>query len=147
MESSPAPATAPASAQATAVQSGGAGSAPNGVLPPSAAAPPVGDNMHPVGLHAVGMQGMRMIMGNMHIARAMLDPQSEESKAADKMYQAGRKYFIPDMTAQQGPMPQMGAGQGGMPGQPPPMRGAQAGNQVPMTGQNNLPTGPVPMRQ
>jgi hypothetical protein len=91
------------------------------------------------------MQGMRMIMGQMHIARAMLDPASEESKAADKMYMAGRKHFIPD--TQSSPMPQMGMGQGGMPGQPPPMRGPQPGNQVPITGQNNLPTGPVPMRQ
>lgn len=103
--------------------------------------------MHPAGLHAVGMQGMRMIMGNMHIARAMLDPASEESRAADKMYQAGRKYFIPDMT-QQSPMPQMAQGAGGMPGQPPPMRGPSAGSgQMPMTPPANLPTGPVPMRQ
>jgi len=99
-------------------------------------------------LHAVGMEGMRRLMGAMHMFRAMLDPQTEESKAADKMYMAGRKHFIPDpQSAQSGQMPPMGLGAGAGAGQPAPMRGPAAGNQVPMNAPNSMPTGPVPMRQ
>lgn len=143
---SPASATAP---PAQGLQSGGAGGTPQGgVLPPSASAPPTGGNIHPAGMHAVGLEMMRKVMAGMHIARSMLDPSSEEGKAADSMFQKGRRHFMADMqAAQSGQMPQMNPGsigQGG--GQPPPMRGPQAGNMLPAVGQNNLPTGPAPMR-
>ncbi len=148
-DASPAPAAvpgAPPTGGDPVQSSGGAGGAPGGVLPPSASAPPAGQNVHPAGLHAVGMEGMRKLMGAMHMFKAMLDPSSEESKAADKMFMAGRKHFVPDQgSAQSGQMPPMNTGMG-QPGQPPGMRGPQGGNQVPMIGQQNLPTGPVPMR-
>ena len=104
--------------------------------------------MHPAGLHTVGMEGMRKIMGAMHMFRSMLDPSSEEAKAADKMFAAGRKHFIPDMqSAQSGQMPPMnmgapGAGGGG----PPQMKGPQGGSMLPAVNPQNMPTGPAPMR-
>ena len=88
-------------------------------------------------------------MGRMHQARALLDPSTEEAKAADKMFMAGRRHFIPDTQTQQGQMPSMATGAGGLPpgGMPPggmpPMGG---GNQLPIAGRANLPTGPVPTR-
>jgi hypothetical protein len=94
------------------------------------------------------MEGMKKLMGAMHMFRAMLDPQSEESRAADKMFNAGRKHFIPDMqSAQSGQMPPMGLGTAGAgAGQPGPMRGPQGGAQMTANAPNNMPTGPVPMR-
>ena len=104
--------------------------------------------MHPAGMHALGLEMMRKVMAGMHIARSMLDPSSEEGKAADSMFQKGRRHFMADMqAAQSGQMPSMSpaAMQGG--GGPPPMRGPQAGGMLPAVNPNNMPTGPAPMRQ
>jgi len=140
-----APAIAP---PAQGLQSGMAGGTPQGgVLPPSASAPPTGAGLHPAGLHTVGMEGMRKLMGQMHLFRSMLDPASEEAKAADKMFNAGRKHFIPDMQSGQMPPMNMGAPGAGGAGQPPQMRGPQGGAMLPAVNPNPMPTGPAPMRQ
>ena len=91
---------------------------------------------------------MRKVMAGMHIARSMLDPASEEGKAADSMFQKGRRHFMADMqAAQSGQMPSMAPPSGPQGGQAPPMRGGQAGSMLPAVNPNNMPTGPAPVRQ
>lgn len=99
--------------------------------------------MHPAGEHAAGMQLMRMVMGIMHKARGLLDPMSEEAKAADQGFQKLRKHFIPDM--QTPPMPGMGPGMQQQGQMAQPMRSPQGGSTMQMP-PPNMPTGPAPMR-
>jgi len=116
-----------------AVSSGGAGPETTGTLPPTGGAGAIDQGIPAQGLMAMGMEIMRKAMGQMHFARALLDPYSEEGKAVDEMFRKGIKHFKPDQEAQKtGKVPNMAQGQGAT-GGPPQM----APNPQP-------PTGPIP---
>jgi hypothetical protein len=131
------PSSAPPSPQGGgAVPSGGAAAGPEtaGMLPPTGGAGAIDQSVAAQGLISMGMDIMRKAMGQIHFARVLLDPYSEEGKAADTMFRHGIKHFKPDSdTSKTGKTPQMAGpqpqGQGSPQMAPPPAQ---------------PPTGPIP---
>jgi hypothetical protein len=140
-----APSTAPPP-PGGAVPSGGdasPGGDSSGMAPPTGAPGAVDGAVPAQGLSALGMEIMRKVMAGIHLGRSLLDPYSEEGKAADTMFRHGAKHFKPDHDSVKGnQMPQLnqiGAGAGAPGGAPPPM--APPGGPGPLP---QPPTGPMP---
>ena len=126
----------PGGAPPGAVPSGGAQGAETAGLPPPTGAPGAVDGSVPnQGLEAMGMEVMRKAMAAIHIGRSLLNPYSEEGKAADTMFRHGAKHFKPDMDSAKPGGPQLA--QGGQPQAGPPQMA-----QAPPPAQP--PTGPIP---
>jgi hypothetical protein len=142
-----APSTAPPP-PGGAVPSGGdasPGAETSGMAPPTGAPGAIDGNVPPQGLSALGMEIMRKVMAGIHLGRSLLDPYSEEGKAADTMFRHGAKHFKPDHDSVKGSqMPalnQVGAGGGAPGGAPPPMAPPGGGGPGPLP---QPPTGPMP---
>ena len=132
------------SAPGGAVAASNAGTMPQaqqpGMVPPSTSAQP--QDVPASGVHVAGVDAMRKIMGYMHKARLLLDPNTEEGKVVEAAYHKLSKHFAPDLSDLHGQQPQL-AQQGGQPqpgpGGMPPMAGGPG--QMPQT------RGPIPLRQ
>lgn len=132
--------TAPPGVSPGAVPSGGAGGpdASSGTMPPTGAPGAIDGSVQSQGLEALGMEIMRKAMGAIHLGRSLLNPYSEEGKAADTMFRHGAKHFKPDhAAAQQMQSPQMAPPGAQQPGAPPQMAGGPGAMPQP-------PTGPIP---
>jgi hypothetical protein len=140
-----APSTAPPP-PGGAVPSGGdatPGAETSGMAPPTGSPGAIDGNVPAQGLSALGMEIMRKVMAGIHLGRSLLDPYSEEGKAADTMFRHGAKHFKPDHDSIKGnQMPQLnqvGAGARGPAGAPPPMAPPGGAGPLPQP-----PTGPMP---
>ena len=134
----------PGGAPPGAVPSGGAQGAETAGLPPPTGAPGAVDGSVPnQGLEAMGMEVMRKAMAAIHIGRSLLNPYSEEGKAADTMFRHGAKHFKPDASdvakGQAPPIGGVGAPQGQQPSGGPPQMASQGPGPMPQP-----PTGPIP---
>ena len=125
-----------------AVPSGG-GAETAGMAPPTGAPGAVDGSVPNQGLESLGMEIMRKAMAAIHIGRSLLNPYSEEGKAADTMFRHGAKHFKPDSSdVAKGSMPnvnQVGAPQGQQPPGGPPQMAPQGAGAMPQP-----PTGPIP---
>ena len=125
-----------------AVPSGG-GAETAGLTPPTGAPGAVDGSVPAQGLESLGMEIMRKAMAAIHIGRSLLNPYSEEGKAADTMFRHGAKHFKPDSSdVSKGQAPNIsgvGAPQGQQPPGGPPQMAPQGAGAMPQP-----PTGPIP---